>query len=93
MDYQSKVFRDWKNMMRRCYDPEHSHNSYADVTVCEEWLNFTNFYHWRLENDYELDGEDVQLDKDILIPGNRVYCPDGCMIVPASVNQLFRRNN
>ena len=93
MDYQSKVFRDWKNMMRRCYDPEPSHKSYADVTVCEEWLNFTNFYHWRLEHDYDLDGEDVQLDKDILIPGNRVYGPEGCMIVPASVNRLFCRNN
>ena len=93
MDYEAKTFRSWKNMLRRCYDPVHSVKSYSDVTVCEEWLNFTNFYYWHLENDYALDGEDLQLDKDILIPGNRVYSPEACLLVPASVNLLFRRNN
>ena len=36
----------------------------------------------------------MQLDKDILIKGNKVYSPDTCCFVPQSINSLFiKRDN
>jgi hypothetical protein len=33
--------------------------------------------------------EGRHLDKDILVPGNKVYSPDRCLFVPREVNNLF----
>ena len=46
--------------------------NYLDVTVCEEWHNFQNFAKWFYENYYEISGEKMRLDKDILIKGNKM---------------------
>ena len=35
---------------------------------------------------------DLELDKDILVPGNKIYGPDTCLIVRPSVNCWFRSN-
>lgn len=58
---------------------------YADVSICEEWLLFSNFRKWMIEQPWE----GMQLDKDILIKGNRVYNPEACRFVPKRVNCMF----
>lgn len=89
--FNSPIVNTWTNMLKRCFcNPA---KSYKDVTVCEAWKNLSIFYSWMVENQYELDGEHTELDKDIKIPGNRIYSPDTCLIVPSSVNKVFRRNN
>lgn len=84
---QSKAGRLWDSMIRRCYSPKtlKRRKSYLDCTVCEEWLTFSNFKKWFDENYIE----NYQLDKDILIKGNRVYRPDACCFVPIEINTLF----
>lgn len=32
---------------------------------------------------------DYHIDKDILYPGNKIYCPDTCLLVPQRINMLF----
>ena len=56
--------------------------------VCDEWLNFQTFAKWHDENYYEVN-ERLHLDKDILIPGNTLYAPDRCLLIPQRINELF----
>lgn len=74
----------WKDMIKRCYCHKYhaNHPSYADCTVCEEWLTFSNFKAW-MENQ---DWEGRQLDKDLLVRGNKVYSPLTCVFLPSQVN-------
>lgn len=81
----------WKNMLRRCYDEKYLKNNstYIGCSVCKEWLCFENFEKWYNENYYEIEDEKMNLDKDILIKGNKVYSPNTCIFVPKRINVLF----
>lgn len=88
-------YRAWSNMLLRCYDTGRRYKfpTYADCTVCNEWHNFQNFAAWYSQNYYEVGGERMELDKDILVKGNKVYSPDTCILVPQSINTLFTKND
>lgn len=88
-------YRTWTGILKRCYNEKFhkNHPTYKDVTVCESWLNFQNFGKWYDENHYEIDGEKMALDKDILIKGNKIYSPETCIFVPECINNLFVKNN
>lgn len=81
----------WRAMLERCYAEHLKYRCpsyYGIVTVCEEWHNFQNFAEWYHKNKYEC-GERLQCDKDILYPGNKIYSPENCILVPQSINLLF----
>lgn len=86
----------WKCMLERCYSRAYKvrtkSNAYEGFTVCEEWFTFSNFKSWVESQPCE--GVGLDLDKDMLVPGNKVYSPETCVFVPRSVNVLFtdRRN-
>jgi hypothetical protein len=46
------------------------------------WYSFTAFKAWAEKQDWV----GKQLDKDLLVPGNRVYGPDACCFVPQYIN-------
>ena len=48
---------------------------------------------WIEENYYEVPGEKMCLDKDILCKGNKVYSRDTCIFVPQRINNLFTKCN
>ena len=52
------------------------------------WHNYQNFAQWFNENRYDVEGR-LHIDKDILYPGNKIYCPDTCLLVPQRINMLF----
>lgn len=81
----------WKNMLQRCYSSEYHERqpSYIGCEVCEEWHNFQNFAQWYDNNYYEVPGKRMQLDKDILYFGNRIYSPCTCIFVPHNINSFF----
>jgi hypothetical protein len=94
----TKEYDAWKGMLRRCYSNETQERcpTYKDVSVCEEWLLYENFYEWLHEQEnFEqwYDNERWAVDKDILIKGNKIYSPDTCCLVPQNVNSLFARVN
>jgi hypothetical protein len=37
--------------------------------------------------------ENFELDKDILIKGNKIYSPETCCFVPKEINLLFTKSN
>ena len=89
-------YEKWKKMLQRCYDTkfQEKYPSYIGCRVCDEWLNFQNFAEWFENNYYEVDGEKIHLDKDILIKGNKIYSPKTCLLVPQRINDLFvKRDN
>ena len=44
---------------------------------------------WIENNYYEVPGERMHLDKDILCKGNKVYSRETCIFVPERINTLF----
>ena len=91
----TKSYRAWYNMLKRCYDPKYHEKrpSYKGCTVDKEWLNFQNFAKWFDENYYEIEGEIMALDKDILVKGNKIYSADTCVFVPHNINSLFTKRD
>ena len=88
----TKCYRTWHSMLERCYNSNGSrYNRYGGrgVIVCEEWHNFQNFAKWYEENYYEINEEEMQLDKDILIKSNKIYSSQTCVFVPKRINTLF----
>lgn len=90
-----KAYDLWRNMLRRCYDKEFhkKESTYKDCEVCEEWMNYNNFYEWFKENYYEIKGEKIQLDKDILRKRNKIYSSDNCVFVTHKINSLFCKSD
>jgi hypothetical protein len=77
-------FRFWKDMLERCYSDrlQKIKPTYIGCSVCDEWLVFSNFKMW-LENQ---DWQGMQLDKDIIKEGNKVYSPQSCALVDKATN-------
>ena len=90
---KTKVYREWQNMLHRCYGVEKNNPTYRGCEVCEEWHNFQNFAKWYYENYYEIEGETMCLDKDILFKGNKIYSPQTCIFVPNRINTLFIKSD
>lgn len=89
----TKVYNVWMTMIRYCYSKKlHDIDATGkDCSVCNEWHNFQNFAKWFHENYYEIEGEKMNIDKDILHKGNKIYSPDNCVFVPESINRIFTK--
>ena len=85
----------WRNMLQRCYDPEYQekHPSYKGCSVEDYLLNFQHMGKWIEDNYYEVPGERMHLDKDILCKGNKIYSRETCIFVPSKINTLFMKCN
>ena len=91
-DKKSASYIKWKNMIQRCYDPkvhEKYKPEYKDKIVCEEWLNYANFRIWFDEHYVPVKNNQVDLDKDLLIQGNKVYSPETCVFLVHYQNLMF----
>lgn len=93
-----KEYKIWSSILQRCFDSKakEKRQNYKDTTCCTEWLYFKNFYEWlhSQENFYKwINGNKLDIDKDILIKGNNIYSPETCLLIPHSVNSLFTKSN
>lgn len=86
-----KYYDNWHGMIRRCYDQKYQvkYPTYIDCSVCEEWLRFSNFKKWMELQDWR----DKDLDKDILVQGNKIYSPNTCIFVTSAINKLFVKSD
>lgn len=80
----TKSYPVWHSIHRRCYSEVYQKNkpTYIGCSVCEDWQLLSTFDDWF--NDNYVEG--FQLDKDIVKPGNKVYCPEYCIFLPNEVN-------
>lgn len=73
-----KYYRDWKNMLKRCYCTTGDY--LGNVSVSESWLTLSNFKAW-FEQNYV---EGCVLDKDVL--SGEVYSENTCLYIPKELN-------
>lgn len=80
-------YRAWESMLGRCYSDklQERHPTYTGCSVVTEWLTFSNFKAWMLAQDWW----GMQLDKDLLFEGNKVYSPESCVFVSKMVNTFI----
>lgn len=84
-----RIYYIWRAMIKRCYDLNDPRSkTYKDCRVCDEWLCFSNFYKWYVQNYIK----GWCLDKDILSKENKVYSPDTCCFVPNEINTVFNKH-
>lgn len=84
----TQAYNTWNNMLGRCYDPKfHAKRpTYIGCTVHSDWHNFQNFAAW-FEKQYRAEG--WQLDKDLIVGGNKIYSVDTCVFLPPQLNSLL----
>lgn len=91
--------RRWCSLISRCQDENHPRfkdYGFVGVTICEQWLDKENF----LTTARELPGYDeelllagkLHLDKDLRVPGNKIYSPDTCAFVTLEENNKCKPN-
>lgn len=91
VDRKAESYIRWHDMINRCYnDKFHDRQpQYRDCEVCKEWLSYSNFKNWYDNNVYYVEGEQMDLDKDILYKENKTYSSETCCIVPHGINALI----
>ncbi|PMG45652.1 hypothetical protein BCU90_17460 [Vibrio lentus] len=83
----------WAKLMERCYSEAYHRRkpSYREVTVCDEWHVFSSFRGWCIEQEKEVgDISKLELDKDLLSNGSKVYSPSTCCFLPKKVNMFIQ---
>ena len=81
---QTRIYRIWKDMLRRTNNPDRQNYSYyggRGIGVCEEWKNsFELFYDWSVANGYS---DSLEIDRK---DNDKNYCPENCRWVEKTVN-------
>jgi hypothetical protein len=78
----------WRDMIKRCYNEKDQikQPTYVGAWVCDEWLILSKFKAWMESKDWV----GKQLDKDLLVVGNKVYSPETCLFISIELNQFFK---
>ena len=87
-------YRLWNGILQRCFSDEYKQKcpTYEGVTCSKEWLLMTPF----IEDVSKMKGYDLEgwdLDKDILVKGNKLYSKDTCCFVPHEINMLLTKSD
>lgn len=85
-------YKKWRSMITRCYDQNLLNKTphYRDCVVSDNFKNYSYFYEWYCDNNPSND-DSYQLDKDLLVKGNKIYSEDTCVLLPIRINNTFIR--
>lgn len=91
---ECKEYTLWRSMIYRCYSEKYHkrYPSYRGCEVSEYFLHYDNFRIW-CHNQVGFGNPKWDLDKDILVKGNKVYSEDTCCFVPNEINKLIIKSN
>lgn len=107
-DYEGIVFSQgkhmyeyslWSEMIRRCYNEKERYKrlTYNDCQVESFFHSFNNFFNFIKTltgyNKEDLSGKRFQLDKDLLIKGNKTYSRDSVCFLPKEINSFLTKSN
>lgn len=77
----------WRGIVQRCssFKFKEKNPTYIECDLDQRWVRFSGFKAW-----YDMNfQEGLELDKDVLFEGNKVYGPDTCAFVPQFINSLI----
>jgi len=94
---QLKEYALWNSMLLRCTQKYWDKKpTYAGVTCSENFKSFSFFFDWCQDQVGfgNIDDNNISwnLDKDILVKGNKVYSEDVCVFVPQRINSIIIKN-
>lgn len=89
-----KEYALWFNILARCYNEKcrNKNLTYSDCTVSTNFLSYSYFYEWCHEQ-VGFGNDGWQLDKDVLVKGNKIYSEDMCVFIPRHINCLLTKSN
>ena len=85
----------WIAMLKRCYNKKYheKYQTYIGCSVSDNFKHYSYFYDWCHKqigfNDDSPNQRKWHLDKDILIPDNKIYSEYVCVFVPPEINTFF----
>ena len=85
----------WYSMLQRCHNSKiHKQKpTYSGCAISDNFKSLTYFLDWVKQqighNSRDGEGRKFNLDKDILIKGNKVYSENTCVFVPMEINNLI----
>ena len=87
---QTKEYDLWKGMLRRCYSDslKKKNPTYIGCEVSDKFKSYEYFYEW-CNRQIGFGNQNWQLDKDLLIKGNKVYSESTCVFIPAEINLVL----
>ncbi|PKG81023.1 hypothetical protein CXF85_19870 [Colwellia sp. 75C3] len=81
--YVCPAYRTWHDMLALCYSTKHKHKGFI---VCPEWQRFSVFKVW-----FDLNYiKNHALTARLVLPNNRVYCPEFCLFVPTPIASIVK---
>ena len=84
----------WHSMLTRCYSDTYKkkHPTYIDCEVSDKFKSYEYFYEW-CHKQIGFNNEGWQLDKDLLVKGNKVYSESTCVFIPSEINLLLIKSD
>ena len=89
----TKEYDLWYSMLRRCYSDtlKKRYPTYEDCEVSENFKSYEYFYEWcQKQIGFSMDG--FELDKDLLLKGNKFYSENTCIFIPSEINSLLTKS-
>lgn len=89
-------YRCWANMLQRCMESyKHIYPTYEGIQCVDSFKYYPYFYEWCNRQigfgNTDEKGKVWQLDKDLLVKGNKVYSEDTCVFLPHKINTLLTK--
>ena len=86
----TKEYTLWKNMLQRCYSNTYKkkYPTYESCEVSNKFKSYEYFYEW-CNKQIGFNCDNFDLDKDLLIKGNKVYSESTCVFIPQEINTVL----
>lgn len=86
-----KSYTLWVSLLNRCYSLsfQKGNPTYVGCSASENFRNFSYFHEWCLTQ-IGFGQLGFQLDKDLLLKGNKVYSENTCLFLPKDLNILLK---